>query len=56
MKAEVKVLLLWAIAVVATFIIVGRASEVTLLAPLYAVCMIGSLVSMRRAAQSGPRH
>jgi hypothetical protein len=55
MKVEVKILLLWAIALVATCLVVGQASVLTLLCPLYAICMIGSLVSIRRSAQSGSR-
>ena len=55
MKLEVKILLLWAIAVIATSLVVGQASVLALLCPLYAVCMIGSLVAIRRAAQSGSR-
>ncbi|HEX9129227.1 MAG TPA: hypothetical protein VF850_08705 [Gemmatimonadaceae bacterium] len=50
-KPEIAVVLLWAIALAATFLVVGHTSVVTILAPLYAVCMIGSVITVRRAAR-----
>jgi hypothetical protein len=41
------VVALWAIALVATLLIAGRAGVV--LAPLFAICILGSVVALRRA-------
>jgi len=48
MKTEITILALWLIAIVATLIIVKDASRFTYLAPVYAICMIGSVVTVRR--------
>jgi Na+/glutamate symporter len=52
MKYEIAVVLLWAIAMAATYLIIRQSSVLTLLAPLFAVCMIGSVIIVRRAASS----
>lgn len=49
MKNEIAVTLLWTIALATTALVVRQASLLTVLAPLFAVCMIGSVVSVRRA-------
>jgi len=51
---ELATLLLWVIAVIATALVVSPSGLFTYLAPLYAVCMIGSLVVVRRARRSTP--
>ena len=49
MKYDLTIVALWAIAVVATFLIVQETRLLTVLGPLYAVCMIGSLATVRKA-------
>lgn len=49
MRHEVIVLLLWFIAIVATLVITRDSGLFTYLGPVYAICMIGSVVTVRRA-------
>lgn len=57
MKYIVTILALWLIALVATFLLVKDAAVFTYLGPLYAVCMVGSVITVRRAAADIPaRH
>ena len=49
MKYDFTIVALWAIAVMATFLIVQETRFLTVLGPLYAVCMIGSVVTVRKA-------
>ena len=54
MKYQLTTAFLWAIAIAATFLIVKQENVLTVLAPVYAICMIGSIVTMR-AATAQPR-
>lgn len=56
MKHEVVVLVLWLIAIVATMLLVDDPTTFTRLAPIHAICMIGSVVNVRwaRGARGGP--
>lgn len=49
MKHIVAILALWLIAVVGTVLVVNDAGVFTYLAPLYAICAIGSVFIVRRA-------
>jgi hypothetical protein len=40
---------LWALAIMSTLVIVADRDVFTYLGPLYAVCMIGSVVAVRKA-------
>lgn len=53
MKPVVANVLLWSLAIAATAVILPDRSVFTTLGPLYAVCMIGSVVIVRRAQGSG---
>lgn len=56
MKHELTMALLWTIAIAVTFLTVKQEGALTVLGPVYAVCMIGSIVTVRVArAGSGPR-
>jgi hypothetical protein len=49
MKHQLAVLLLWLIAIAVTFVTVRDAHVLTTLGPVFAVCMIGSVVTVRAA-------
>jgi predicted enzyme related to lactoylglutathione lyase len=49
---ELAVLALWAIALAATIVIVGDSARLTYLGPLFAICMIGSVMTVRSARRS----
>ncbi len=49
MKHVVAIVALWVLAIIATAAIVNDRAVFTYLAPLYVVCMIGSLVVVRKA-------
>lgn len=49
MKHELAVLALWLIAIVTTMLLVHDPSTFSRLAPVFAVCTIGSVVTVRRA-------
>ena len=49
MKYIAAIVALWVIAITSTFVIVADRQVLTYLGPLYAVCMIGSVVTVRRA-------
>jgi hypothetical protein len=51
MKHVAANLALWLIAIVVTFLLVPDAHVMTTLAPVYAVCMIGSVVTVRAATR-----
>lgn len=55
MKDEFVVLALWAVAVFTTAVVVGDTGKFTYLGPLYAICAIGSVVTVRRARSGGGR-
>jgi hypothetical protein len=58
MKHTGAVLLLWCIAIAVTVVMVRDTRTLTTLAPVYAVCMIGSIMTVRAAiatAQSAGR-
>lgn len=44
---------LWLIAIVATFFIVADRNVLTTLVPVHAMCMIGSVVTLRTAMKRG---
>jgi hypothetical protein len=44
---ELVVLVLWMIAILATFLIIKDTGKFTYLAPVYTICMIGSLITIR---------
>ena len=50
-KYEWAILALWLIAVVATLFITGDMEHFTYLGPLYAICMVGSVLIVRKAQQ-----
>lgn len=47
MKATVVILLLWVIAIVTTLLVVNDPASFSILGPVYAICMIGSVVTVR---------
>ncbi len=49
MKHQAATLLLWLIAIVVTFVTVRDSRVLMIVGPVYAVCMIGSLVTVRAA-------
>ena len=51
MKHQIAILLLWIIAIVVTFMNIDDSRLVTTLGPVYAVCMIGSVVTVRAASR-----
>jgi hypothetical protein len=50
---EFATLILWAIAILATFFIVQDQNFLTYLGPLYFVCMVGSIIVVRKARKRG---
>ena len=44
---ELVILVLWMIAIMATFFIIKDTGKFTYLAPVYSICMIGSLITVR---------
>jgi len=55
MKHELSILLLWAIAISVTFLKVDQPGLITILGPVYSICMIGSIIVVRAARSSAPR-
>jgi len=55
MKPEFAILSLWLIAVVATILIVDQSGVFTFLGPLFAICTIGSVVTVRRVKMRANR-
>ncbi len=49
MKYELTILGLWLIAIVATLLLVDGTDAFTHIGPLYAICAIGSVLTVRRA-------
>jgi hypothetical protein len=49
MKYVIATLLLWVIALVATILVVNDTGALMILGPLFAICMVGSVVIVRRA-------
>ena len=56
MKYDPTNVVLWAIAITATFRIVHEPRLLTFLGPLYAICMIGSLITVRAARKASSQH
>lgn len=52
MKHELAILGLWAISIVATLLLVEGTAIFTYLAPLYTICTIGSVLTVRSARAS----
>jgi hypothetical protein len=50
-KHQLAILSLWCIALAVTFIEIHDDRVLTILGPVYAVCMIGSIVTVRAAAR-----
>ncbi len=48
MKTEFVVLILWLIAIVTTVVLIDDFGAFTYLGPVYLICMIGSVVVIRR--------
>ena len=48
-KYELGVLLLWFVAVVPTYLVYRNTSSFTYLAPLYFLCMLGTVLIVRQA-------
>jgi hypothetical protein len=46
---EFAMLALWAIAILATFLILWDSKSLTYLGPLYFICMVGSIIVVRNA-------
>jgi hypothetical protein len=55
MKYDLIIVALWAIAIAATFLIVHETRLITFLGPLYAICMIGSVIAMRAARMAASK-
>jgi hypothetical protein len=53
MRHELADAFLWAIAIVVTLLTVSQPGAFTVLGPVYAVCMLGSIVTVRAARGSG---
>ncbi len=51
MKAEFVIIVLWLIAIVATFLVVDETGIFTSLGPVFAICMIGSVITVQRARE-----
>lgn len=51
MKPEYSILALWAIALAATLYFTAETGAAIYLAPLFAVCMIGSVLIVRKAKE-----
>jgi hypothetical protein len=51
-KPEVANILLWIIAIFTTFLMVKDSGVFTYLGPVYAICMIGSVVTVKKALQN----
>ena len=51
MKQIIAITVLWAIAYLSTVIIVGDSHLITLISPVFAICMIGSIMVVRRKKQ-----
>lgn len=49
MKYIITITVLWLIAIVATLLFNGRAGAFTYVGPVYLICMIGSIVTMKKA-------
>ena len=49
MKHEIAVLVLWLIAIVVTMLLVKEPGTFSRLAPVYAICTIGSVMNVRQA-------
>jgi peptidoglycan/LPS O-acetylase OafA/YrhL len=49
MKYVAAIVVLWALAIISTLVIVADRHVFTYLGPLYAVCMIGSVLVVRKA-------
>jgi hypothetical protein len=54
MKHQITMLLLWAIAIAATFLTIHDRRVLTTLGPVFAVCMIGSIVTVQAAGRRRP--
>lgn len=52
MKYAIAVVVLWAIALGATYVVVRDPRVLTELGPLFAICMVGSVLMVRGAAGS----
>ena len=48
MQSVIIIVLLWLIAIIATMLLVADTGAFTFLAPVYAICMIGSVVTVRK--------
>ncbi len=49
MKHIVVVVILWCIAIVTTLLLVEKTGVFTYLGPVYFICMLGSIITVRRA-------
>jgi hypothetical protein len=49
MKYILTIAFLWFIAIVTTLVLVGKTGVFTYLGPVYFICMVGSIVAIRRA-------
>jgi hypothetical protein len=55
MKYVLAILSLWLIAIAATLILVGETGVFTYLGPLYVICAIGSIITVRQAQRGGAK-
>lgn len=55
MKYVIAVVVLWAIAIVPTVVLVGDREAFTYLGPVYGICMMGSVMVVRRAQIAAAR-
>jgi hypothetical protein len=49
MKYIITIAVLWLIAIVATLLFIGKADAFTYIGPVYFICLVGSIVTMRKA-------
>jgi hypothetical protein len=49
MKYIITITVLWLIAIVTTLLFVGKAEAFNYSGPVYFICMVGSIVTMRKA-------
>lgn len=53
---ELVILVLWMVAILATFFIIKDTGKFTYLAPVYTICMIGSLITIRAMKKDQTSH
>lgn len=49
MKYIITITVLWLIAIVTTILFVGKADAFNYIGPVYFICMVGSIITMKKA-------